>query len=99
MINILAKKMISYFINKVPSQTILEIAFRFKKIRKSKKFSQAETAEKSGVSLGSLKRFEQSGQISLESLLKLAHLTDNLLDFDSIFKEKADLKAIEKLFK
>ena len=91
--------MISYFINKVPSQTILEIAFRFKKIRKSKKFSQAETAERSGVSLGSLKRFEQSGQISLESLLKLAYLFDKLSEFDNVFEEKEDLKAIEKLFK
>ncbi len=91
--------MINYSINKIPSQTILEIAYRFKKIRKSQKKSQSEMAEISGVSLGSLKRFEQTGQISLESLLKLAHLTDNLLDFDAIFEEKEDLKAIEKLFK
>ena len=91
--------MINYSINKVPSQTILEIAFRFKKMRKNQKFSQAATAERSGVSLGSLKRFEQTGQISLESLLKLAHLTDNLQDFDALFEEKVDLKAIEKLFK
>jgi transcriptional regulator with XRE-family HTH domain len=91
--------MISYSINKVPSQTILELAFRFKKIRKSQKKSQAETAERSGVSLGSLKRFEQTGQISLESLLKLAHLFDKLSDFDAVFEEKEDLKPIEKLFK
>lgn len=91
--------MTNYTINKVPSQTILDLAFRFKKIRKSKKFSQTETAERSGVSLGSLKRFEQTGQISLESLLKLAHLFDKLSEFESVFEEKVDLKAIEKLFK
>lgn len=91
--------MINYSINKVPFQTISELAFRFKKIRKSKKQSQSEIAKRSGVSLGSLKRFEQTGQISLESLLKLAHLFDKLSDFDAVFEEKEDLKAIEKLFK
>ena len=90
--------MTNYSIIKVPSQTILEMAFRFKKIRKSQKFSQSEMALKSGVSLGSLKRFEQTGQISLESLLKLAHLIDQLSDFDAIFEEKPDIKAIAKLF-
>ncbi len=89
----------NYSINKLPSQTILELALRFKKIRKSKKFSQTETAERSGVSLGSLKRFEQTGQISLESLLKLAYLFDKLSEFNNVFEEKEDLKAIEKLFK
>ncbi len=91
--------MINYSINKIPSQTILEIAHRFKKIRKNQKLSQSQMALRSGVSLGSLKRFEQTGQISLESLLKLAHLTDNLQDFDALFEEKEDLTAIEKLFK
>ena len=90
--------MINYSINKIPSQTILDVAFRFKKVRKNQKLSQSETALRSGVSLGSLKRFEQTGQVSLESLLKLAHLTDNLQDFNVLFKEKEDLKAIEKLF-
>jgi transcriptional regulator with XRE-family HTH domain len=88
----------NYSINKVPSQTIQELAFRFKKIRKSQKKSQSDIAERSGVSLGSLKRFEQTGQISLESLLKLAYLFDKLSDFDAVFVEKEDFKAIEKLF-
>ena len=91
--------MTNYSIIKVPSQTILEMAFRFKKIRKSQKFSQSEMALKSGVSLGSLKRFEQTGQISLESLLKLAYLFDRLSDFETVCEEKTDMKAIEKLFK
>ena len=36
------------------------------------KKNQKELAEKSGVSLGSIKRFETSGQISLISLTKIA---------------------------
>ena len=41
-------------------------------LRKEKGMTQKELAEKSGVSLGSIKRFETSGQISLISLTKIA---------------------------
>ena len=88
-----------FFINKTPLQVQLELAKRFREVRKSKKFSQFECADKSGISLGSIKRFEHTGQISLESLLKLANLFDRLDDFDEVFKSKEDLKEIEKLFK
>lgn len=89
----------NYSIRKTPSQVQTELAERFKKLRKSKKIAQSELANKWGVSLGSIKRFEQSGQISLESLLKLAHLFDRLDDFDAVFTINEDLAAIEKLFK
>lgn len=91
--------MINYSINKTPNQVRIELANRFRNVRKSKKISQSELALKSGVSLGSIKRFEQTGQISLESLLKLAHLFDKLDDFDAVFKINIDLNEIEKLFK
>ncbi len=97
MYNILAK-MKNYFITKTASQVQLELAERFREIRKSKKLSQTQLADKSGVSLGSIKRFEYTGQISLESLLKLAHLFDRLDDFDGVFKINEDLKKIEQLF-
>ena len=98
MYNILAK-MKNYSINKTSSQVQLELAERFKKLRKDKKLSQSELADKSGVSFGSIKRFEYTGQISLESLLKLAHLFDRLDDFEEVFVVDEDLKKIEKLFK
>ncbi len=88
----------NYSLTKVPSQVQLELASRFREIRRNKKVSQSQLANKSGVSLGSIKRFEQTGQISLESLLKLAHLFDRLSDFDTVFKIDADLKEIAKLF-
>ena len=88
----------NYSLTKVPSQVQLELASRFREIRRNKKISQSQLANKSGVSLGSIKRFEQTGQISLESLLKLAHLFDRLSDFVTVFKIDADLKEIAKLF-
>ncbi|MFV5691706.1 helix-turn-helix domain-containing protein [Flavobacterium sp. LT1R49] len=88
----------NYSINKTPSEVQLELAERLRKIRKDKKISQSELADKSGISLGSIKRFEHTGEISLASLLRLAHLFDRLDDFDAVFKTKEDLKEIEKLF-
>ena len=48
------------------------LALRLKNIRKRRGLSQQQLSDKSGVSYGSLKRFETSGQISLLSLTKLA---------------------------
>jgi transcriptional regulator with XRE-family HTH domain len=85
-------------ISKTPSETSQEIAFRHKEIRKKNGWSQVELAERSGVSLGSLKRFERTGQISLESLLLLANVLNRLEDFDLVFKPGPSTDAIEKLF-
>lgn len=55
-----------------PGDINKKIAERIRAIRKRRKLSQKELGEKSGVSLGSVKRFEQSGEISLLSLTKIA---------------------------
>lgn len=61
------------FLNqKTPVEINLLIAQRIRSIRKRRKLSQASLSEKSGVSFGSVKRFEQSGEISLLSLTKIA---------------------------
>lgn len=43
------------------------LALRLKNIRKRRGLSQQQLSERSGVSYGSLKRFESTGQISLLS--------------------------------
>ncbi len=75
----------NYSLSKLPKDVLLEIAERHKELRKELKWTQAEMAERSGVSLGSLKRFERTGKISLESLLSLSHTLNRLHDFDAIF--------------
>lgn len=50
----------------------IALAERIKYYRKRKKISQEALAEKSGVSYGSIKRFESTGNISLISLTKIA---------------------------
>ncbi len=54
----------------------IKLAERVKNIRKRRKITQAELSTQSGVSLGSIRRFEQSGQISLLSLTKLSLALD-----------------------
>ena len=46
--------------------------------------TQEGLAARSGVSWGSLKRFEHTGLIALDSLLKLAPVLDCLGDFDRV---------------
>jgi len=86
-----------YSVQKLPSDIIREIAFKVKVIRKNKKMTQVELARKSGVSYGSIKRFEQTGQISFESLLQVLHILGRLNEFDSIL-EVENKRDIEKLF-
>lgn len=49
--------------------------------------SQEGLAKRSGVTLGSLKRFERTGLIAFDSLLKLALVLDCLGDFDRVAAE------------
>jgi transcriptional regulator with XRE-family HTH domain len=87
-----------YSLEPSPLEICLELAQRHKTFRKKLKLSQAEMAERSGVSLGSLKRFENTGKVSLESLLKLTHLLGRLKDFDNVLRLKENMNDIEKLF-
>ena len=48
------------------------LALRVRNIRKRRSISQEKLASISGVSYGSIKRFEATGQISLISLTKIA---------------------------
>ena len=63
-------RMIKYSIDKQPLEILKETASKCRDLRKKAGLTQAQLADRSGVSLGSVKRFEMSGQVSLESFLK-----------------------------
>lgn len=65
----------------------MEMASRMVQLRKRKKISQKVLAAKSGVSLGSLKRFEQQGEISLQSFTKLAIALEVEGELENLFTE------------
>ncbi len=69
---------------KSPTDVLLEVRDRFKARRLAVRLTQAGLAKRSGVTLGSLKRFETTGLIALDSLLKLALVLDCLSDFDKL---------------
>ncbi len=68
-----------------PQDYMEDLAARLKVARLAQNLSQMGLAKRSGVSLASLKRFESTGQISLESLLRLALVLGALEDFDKLF--------------
>ena len=59
-----------------PKEIQMQIAQNVRVVRKRRKISQKALSDKSGVSLGSVKRFETSGEISLHALIKLAIALD-----------------------
>ena len=74
------------------------LALRLKNIRKRRGLSQQQLSERSGVSYGSLKRFESTGQISLLSLTKLAIALNCAEDIRKLFTEVA-YSSIEEVIR
>ena len=75
-----------------------DIANRMIRLRKRRKISQKKLAAKSGVSLGSLKRFEQTGEISLQSFTKLAIALEVEGELEALFSE-VPFDSIEEVLK
>ena len=71
-----------------PKSIMQNLKDKFKQKRLSLNLTQEGLSNKSGVSLGSIKRFETSGEISFESLLKLALVLNYLDDFKNIANKK-----------
>ena len=78
--------MINLF-QKTSTEINIDIAKRMVLLRKRKKLSQKELSAKADVSLGSLKRFEQSGEISLQSFTKLAIALEVEGELENLFSE------------
>ena len=76
-----------------------EIVDRFVKIRKSRKITQKRLSVISGVSYASIRRFEESGEISFSSLIKLALALRLYDDLDNLFKIEYEYKSIEKIIR
>jgi len=73
---------------KSPAEVNRNIAKRMSMRRKEKKITQVKLAQYSDVSLGSIKRFERTGEISLSSLIKIAFVLGYEDDFDGLFARK-----------
>ena len=79
----------SLFNPKTPNDIAKELVERIKQHRKKLKISQAKLASKSGVSLGSIKRFESKHEISLNSFIKILIALNLEQDLENLFTQKS----------
>ena len=74
---------------KTPNDIAKELIEKIKQHRKKLKISQAQLAIKSGVSLGSIKRFESKYEISLNSFIKILIALNLEQDLENLFTQKS----------
>ncbi|PCC74550.1 DNA-binding transcriptional regulator, XRE family [Nannocystis exedens] len=61
------------------------LAGRMKELRLARDWKRETLAERAGISAGTVKRFETTGQIALDNLLKLALALGCLDQFEAVF--------------
>lgn len=86
-----------YSLRPQPRDIRLALAHRFRRVRKTAGLTQVVLAERSGVSLGSLRRFETTGRVSLMNLTIMADVLGRLQDFEDVFAVNEKLARIEAL--
>jgi len=84
-----------------PREIQLILSQRVKHLRLINEWTQAELAERAGITLASLKRFESTGKISLERLSLIALALGRLDELVQLFEEPEimTLSDIKKLTK
>ena len=84
------------YIWETPEEINISVADNTKRLRKRLKISRQKLSEMSGVSYGSIKRFEESGNISFISLTKIAIALDATNDIKNIFSN-VPYKSIQEV--
>lgn len=77
------------FIWETAEEINIELAQRVRNIRKRRGISQEKLSKISGVSYGSIKRFETTGQISLLHLTRIAIALDLTTEIKELFTQVA----------
>ena len=93
---------------KSPVDVMKEISQRAKALRLAQNITQQELADKVGIAVGTVKRFEKTGEIQLNHLLRIALVLGRLDEFSNLFaaddvpaslyglKEKTERKRARK---
>lgn len=79
-----------------PGHILQQIGERAKQIRLAQNFSRETVCARSGVPLGTLKRFETTGQIGTAQLIAIAIALDSVEDLGQLFAPKP-VKSIDQL--
>ena len=86
-ITVIINRFLSEFIWETLEELDLKLAKRVRNIRKRRSISQQKLSEMSGVSYGSIKRFESTGQISLLALTRIATALDLADELRNLFTQ------------
>jgi len=70
----------------VPQDVMLLYGSRVRALRIQAGITQKELAQRAGVSEGTIKKFEHTGEIQLRSLLAIALVLNRLDEFEEMFK-------------
>ena len=85
---------------RTPHELLTELRYAIRTRRKQMQLSQTKLAEQSGVSLSTLRKYEQTGRISLASFIKLLFvlkLADDLITL--FYREPTPCTATDDLLK
>lgn len=88
----------AYSLRKQPSQVRKQLAQRLQRVRKAAGLTQDELADRADVSLGSLRRFETTGKVSLENYARLAEGIGRLKELERLCQIDEDLERARLLF-
>ncbi len=70
---------------RTPQEVMLDCAARVRAMRIEQNLSQIALAERVGVAVGTIKRFEKTGEIQFHHLLSIALVLGRLEEFDRLF--------------
>ena len=68
-----------------PADVMLQTAQRAKALRLEQNITQQELADKAGIAVGTVKRFEKTGEVQFNHLLRIALVLGRLDDFKTLF--------------
>ena len=83
---------------KTPKEAALVLSERAKELRLSRNWKRSTLSKRSGVSISSLRRFEQKAQISLDNLLKIMSTFGRTDEIDTLLLPPA-IQSIDDLDK
>lgn len=80
---------------KTPSEMALDVARRFRKVRKTKGITIKTLSENSGVPYSTIRRFESTGELSFTALVKLSSAMNEDDQIESMFANYRPLSIEE----
>lgn len=84
------------FDDRTPGEIATDVARRARRARLDEDLTQQGLADRAGVSLGSLRRFERTGRISLLSLVRIASVLDAIGGVDGLFTAQ-EVRSIDDI--